>query len=103
RRTTVIYQVSHSGSAADSLLVWSDNLVQLLIAKMLGGGDGNVVESTIRAMTNIELRLLARLNDAVLGELATLLGESLTVAAVLQNGEVVPERIAEFPCIWFSF
>ena len=99
----VICQVSHDKSAADSCLVWSTELVQSLIAKMLGGGDGQVAETSAQPMTNIELRLLARLNDAVLREVATLLGDSLSVVAVLQSVQAVPERIAKFPAVWFSF
>ncbi len=97
----VICRVNHANSSAESLLVWSSDLVQSLVSKLLGGADGQVAEST-SAMTSIELRLLARLNEAVLGELATLLDDPLTVVAVLQNAQTLPERAAKFPCIWFS-
>lgn len=99
----VICQISHGHSAAESVLVWSDNLAQSLISRLLGGGDGPVAEAATFTMTPIERRLLGRLNDAVLGDLAALLDDTLTVAAVLSGVDAVSAQIAKFPCVWFSF
>lgn len=97
----VVCQIGHEGSRLESLLVWSASLVQSLIAGMLGG-DANQQPASARELTTIELRLLGRLNDAVLQELAALLNAPLAVAGVLANSAAVPERIAKVPCIWFS-
>lgn len=99
----VTCQVSHTSSAAESLLIWSDQLVQLLIARLLGGTVDGAGESRVHLMTNIELRLLGRLNEAVLRELSALLNDTLTVSAVMQQVSMVPASIAAFSCIWFSF
>ena len=101
---SVVCQIGHEGSRLESLLVWSASLVQSLIAGMLGGdaNQGTASASAAREMTSIELRLLGRLNDAVLQELAALLNAPLAVAGVLANSAAVPERIAKVPCIWFS-
>ncbi|HEY4263649.1 MAG TPA: FliM/FliN family flagellar motor switch protein [Schlesneria sp.] len=99
----VTCQVSHTSSAAESLLIWSDQLVQLLIARLLGGTVDEAGESRVHLMTNIELRLLGRLNEAVLRELSALLNDKLTVSAVMQQVSMVPASIAAFSCIWFSF
>lgn len=99
----VTCQVAHASSAAESLLIWSDQLVQLLIARMLGGTVDGAGESRVHLMTNIELRLLGRLNEAVLRELSALLNDKLTVSAVMQQVSLVPASIAAFSCIWFSF
>ena len=101
----VICQIGHAGSAAESLLVWSAELVQSLFGRMLGdtgvhGSTPHPMTNNVRPMTNIELRLLGRLNDAVLGELAILLNDKLGITAVLPDDS---ERIAQFPCVWFSF
>jgi flagellar motor switch protein FliM len=97
----VICQVQHGNSAAESLLIWSDSLARQLIASMLGGGDQPTAAEN--PLTAIELRLLSRLNDAVLRELATLLEETLNVSAVLTGLDVVPETLSNSPCLWFSF
>jgi flagellar motor switch protein FliM len=99
----VICQIRHGHSAAESLLAWSDNLAHSLISKLLGGGNGSAAETATLTMTPIERRLLSRLNDAVLDELATLLDDTLTVAAVLPDLDAVSAQIANFPCVWFSF
>ena len=99
----VMCQIGHAGTTAESLLVWSAELVQLLIARMLGSTNVHGSEATVLPLTNIELRLLTRLNDAVLSELATLLDDPLRVTAVIQQPAAVSERIALFPSIWFSF
>lgn len=98
----VVCQIGHEGSRLESLLVWSASLVQSLIAGMLGGDANQESSSAARELTNIELRLLGRLNDAVLQELAALLNAPLAVAGVHANSAAVPERIARVPCIWFS-
>lgn len=99
----VTCQVAHASSSSESLLIWSDQLVQLLIARLLGGTADRAGDSRVHLMTNIELRLLSRLNETVLRELSELLKDSLTVSAVMQQVSAVPASIAVFPCIWFSF
>lgn len=99
----VTCQISHAATAAESLLIWGDQLAQRLIARLLGGTGDVPDDSRVHLMTNIELRLLSRLNDAVLRELAGLLNDSLSVSAVMQQVSEVPARIAAFGCVWFSF
>ena len=99
----VMCQIGHTGTTAESLLAWSAELVQSLVARMLGSTTVHGSESTVHPLTNIELRLLTRLNDAVLGELAALLDTPLRVTAVIQDTAAVSERNAQFPSIWFSF
>ncbi|MBS0203717.1 MAG: FliM/FliN family flagellar motor switch protein [Planctomycetes bacterium] len=99
---SVICQIRHEGSGLESLLVWNADLVQSLIAGMLGGDAVQASTTAARAMTSIELRLLGRLNEAVLQELTVLLNDPLAVTAILPNLAAVPGRIANFPSIWFS-
>lgn len=99
----VTCQVRHASSAAESLLIWSDQLVQLLIARLLGGTVDGPGQSQVHLMTNIELRLLSRLNEVVLRDLSVLLKDTLSVSAVMQQISSVPASIAAFSCIWFSF
>lgn len=100
-KLSVICHVSHHRSSAASLLVWDGNLVLTLLSRMLGGSD-NPSGFNARSMTNIELRLLGRLNEATLQELSALLDDDLSVANVLRDAGELPEHISKFPCVWFS-
>jgi flagellar motor switch protein FliM len=97
----VICLLRQASTTAESLLVWNAGLARALLARMLGGGDGG--ESPVTSMTNIELRLLNRLNEAVLGELSSLLKETWHVSQVLQGDVTTAEISSQFPSIWFSF
>lgn len=100
---SVVCHLAHRKSAADSLLVWGLDLVRSLVTAMLGGTADAATEPTSHSMTNIELRLLGRLNDVVIRELSVLLGESLEVAAVAMSLGEGSELSANAPRTWFSF
>jgi flagellar motor switch protein FliM len=97
----IICQIRHASSAAESLLVWDADLVQLWMAQLLGGIDVDSA-ATDRPMTPIERRVFDRLNDPIVRELAELLGDSLKMGAVHAAGQVAGPA-SRFPCIWFSF
>ena len=100
---SLICQLAHTKSAADSLLVWSLDLVQSLVTGMLGGTVAAASDPTTHAMTSIELRLLGRLNEAVIRELSVLLDEPLNVVAVGQSLDGNSDLSAKAPRVWFSF
>lgn len=100
---SLICHLAPAKSAADSLLVWSLDLVQSLVTGMLGGTVAAATEPTTHAMTSIELRLLGRLNEAVIRELSVLLDEPLNVVAVGPSLDGDSDLSAKAPRIWFSF
>lgn len=100
---TLICHVTHARSTIDSLLVWGFDLVQSLVAGMLGGTVAAASVPTTQALTSIELRLLGRLNEAVIRELSALLDESLHVTAVKSVFDEESELPAKCPRVWFSF
>lgn len=97
----VVCEIAHAKSAALSSLVWSADLVQMLIARMLGDTEGGA-GMPVHVMTNIERRLLGRLNDAVLGELDTLLRDQLQIKSIFESPKKTGPGTG-FSNIWFSF
>lgn len=93
--------IAHPGTAVESMVVWSTDLARQAIGRMLGGADEVGAEDC--ALTKIELRLLGRLNEAVVGELSLLMGESLEVSQVVQIPDAIHDPFHAFPAAWFSF
>ncbi|MEI8379134.1 MAG: FliM/FliN family flagellar motor switch protein [Planctomycetota bacterium] len=94
-------KISHTGSVVESLLVWSSELARQLIGRMLGGADTALPDNC--KLTKIEMRLLDRLNEAMVSELSLMLGDSLRVGEVLQSSDAVRGSVSAFPFAWFTF
>ena len=101
RSPVIQCMISHAGSIAESLLVWSSDLARSFIGRMLGGSDVQSVDDA--RLTKIELRLLDRLNDAIISELALVFGGSLAAEKVVQSDDAVSASINPFPFAWFTF
>ncbi len=101
-KTSAIHcSIAHAGSAAESLLVWSSDLARHLIGRMLGGSDTAVSDDC--KLTKIEMRVLDRLNEAMVSELSLILGDSLRVGEVRPSLDSVRSAISAFPFAWFTF
>ena len=101
KASVIVCKISHAGSAVESLLVWGSDLAWQLIGRMLGGSDTAVADDC--KLTKIELRLLDRLNEAMVSELSLMLGDSLKVDEILQSSDAVRSSISPFPFAWFTF
>ena len=101
RSPVILCTISHADSIAESLLVWSSDLAKNFIGRMLGGSDVQSVDDA--RLTKIELRLLDRLNDAIISELALVFGGSLAAEKVVQSDDAVSASINPFPFAWFTF
>ena len=99
----LLCQINQTGQASSSLLVWSRDLVQATIYRMLGGTEEGAPANGSLELTSIENRLFGRFNQLVKEELALILGEPLDSVAPLPRLEEASSELCGFPLHWFSF